>query len=481
MEGYPANVLQNTSNVSIDNPFPIGVILNNSNISVTNPFNVGVSLNNSNISLSNPFIVGVSLNNSNVSLSNPFPVSVISIPPVMMDSFGRIRVSNPFTLFDHYHRYSDDERMVGYTSNTAFSNFDVNGANMALTVGSNAGDRIYRESTRVFSYQPGKSLQIFKSFCMGPPKIGLRQRTGYFDASNGFYLQQDGSNVSFVLRSYSTGVMKETIALQDSWNYDPLKGNGISHYTLNLTRSQILFIDIEWLGVGSARMGFMINGQPQIAHIFHHANMPSTATIDSTLPYMSTACLPVRAEIENTADTGSLSTYRAMCSTVISEGGYELRGRYSSISTGNSGSPISLPLANTLYSVLSIRLKSTRLGAIVVPTDMSIVPISGGNYYWAIIRNGNISNPTWTSVSPSSSVEYTIDGGTITGGSVMRSGYIPATNQATVGISLQGTIFRFQLERDSFTSTPFNFTLAVSSDGPSDSVLASIDWEEITI
>lgn len=477
MEGYPVNVLQDTSNVAVSNPFPVGIVSNGSDVTSSNPLPVVLASSSSNVSQT----VVVAINNSNVSQSNPFPVSVMSVPPVMTDAFGRIRVSNPFTLFDHFHRYSDDEKMVSYTSNTAFSNFDTNGANMALTVGSNAGDRIYRESTRVFAYQPGKSLQIFKSFCMGPPKEGLRQRTGYFDASNGFYLQQDGSNVSFVLRSYSTGIMKETIALQDSWNYDPLKGHGVSGYTLNLTRCQILFMDIEWLGVGSARMGFMIDGKPLIAHIFHHANMPSTATIDSTRPYMTTACLPIRAEIENTAATGSLSTYRAMCSTVISEGGYELRGRHYSVSVGNPGSPVSLTNSNTLYSILSIRLKSTRLGAIVVPTDVSIVPTSTGNYYWAIIRSGTIAGPTWTSMSPESSVEYAIDGGTITGGTVMRSGYIPATNQATVGVTLQGAVFRFQLERNSFTGSSFSFTLAVSSDGPSDTVLASIDWEEVTV
>lgn len=460
MEGYPVNVLNNTSNVSLTNPFPVILAASDSNISQT---------------------VVVNLNNSNVSYSNPFPVGIVSVPPVLTDAFGRIRVSQPYTLFDHFHRFSDDEKMVSYTSNTAFSNFDINGANMALTVGSNAGDRIYRESTRVFAYQPGKSLQIFKSFCMGPPKTGLRQRTGYFDASNGFYLQQDGSNVSFVRRSFATGQLHETVVLQDSWNYDPLKGSGVSGYTINLTRVQILFMDIEWLGVGSARLGFMIDGKPLIAHIFHHANVASTPTTDTTLPYMTTACLPVRAEIENTGATGSLSTYRAMCSTVISEGGYELRGRHYSVSVGLPGSPVSLTLQNTLYSILSIRLKSTRLGAIVVPTDVSIAPTSAGNYYWAIIRNGTIASPTWVSAGSESSVEYAIDGGTITGGVVMRSGYIPATNQATTAVNLQGTNFRFQLERNTFTSTSYVFTLAVASDGPSDTVLAAIDWEEITI
>ena len=446
MEGYPVNILNNTSNVSPTNPFPVSAQLVQ--------------------------------DTSNVSIENPLP---ITFPPYQTDAFGRLRVSNPYTLFDHFHRYADDTKMVNYTSNTASSNFDVNGGSMTLTVGSNAGDLIYRESTRVFAYQPGKSLQILETFSMSPPKTGLRQRIGYFNTSNGIYLQKDGSNVSMVLRSYVSGTVKETIALQDNWNYDPMKGNGPSTYTIDLTRTQIFFMDIEWLGVGDVRTGFFINGKPCICHIFRNANQPSTSTYDSSKPYMTTACLPVRIELENTAYTGSTSTMRTICMTVISEGGYELRGRNYSVGISTVSSPISLPLADTLYSIVAIRLKSTRLDAIVIPNDVHIVPTTAGNFRWAIIRNGTIANPTWTSVNNDSSVEYTLNGGTFTGGIIMKSGYITATNLSSSAIDLQGTNFRFQLERDTFTSTPFTFIVAVASDGPNDNLLASIDWEEITV
>ena len=445
MEGYPVNVLNNYSNVSTMNRFPV--------------------------------TADIIQDTSNVSFNNPLPVA---FSPLQMDAFGRIRVSQPFTLFDHFHRFSEDRKMINYTSNTASSNFDINGGLMELRVGSNSGDLIYRESSRVFAYQPGKSLQVFQTFCMSPPKTGLRQRVGYFDTSNGVYLQMDGSNVSMVLRSFVSGTMSETIALQDSWNYDPMKGNGPSRYTINLTRTQIFFMDIEWLGVGDVRTGFYIDGMPRLCHVFHHANQPSTPTYDSTKPYMTTACLPVRTEVQNTANTGSMSIFRTICTTVISEGGYELRGRQYSVGITNTSVPILLPVANTLYSIIAIRLKPDRLGAIVIPNDISLVPITSGNFYWALIRDGTIQNPTWTSLNNDSSVEYTLDGGIVTGGTVMRSGYIVAANQGVSAIGLQGISFRFQLERNSFTSTPFTFIIAASSDGPNDNMLASIDWEELT-
>jgi hypothetical protein len=463
MEGYPVNVLTNTSNVSQENPFFVSA---------------QITQNTSNISAANPLPSQLVQDTSNVSFNNPLPVA---FPPYQTDAFGRLRVSNPYTLFDHFHRYADDTKMVTYTSNTASSNFDINGGSMMLTVGSNAGDLIYRESARVFAYQPGKSLQILQTFSMSPPKTGLRQRIGYFDTSNGIYLQKDGSNVSMVLRSYVSGSVKETIAIQDSWNYDPMKGNGPSTHTIDLTRTQIFFMDIEWLGVGDVRTGFFINGKPCICHIFRNANQPSTATYDSTKPYMTTACLPVRIELENTAATGSTSSMRSICMTVISEGGYELRGRKYSIGITPVSSPIILPLADTLYSIIGIRLNPNRLGAIVLPTDISIVPTSSGTFRWAIVRNGTISSPTWSSINSDSSVQYTMDGGTVTGGVVMKSGYITVTNQVSSTIDLRGINFQFQLERDSFASTPYTFVVAVSSDGINDAILASIDWEEITV
>lgn len=447
MEGYPVNILNNTSNVTNTNAFPITVINNT----------------------------------SNVANDNPFAVSVRSFAPTITDAFGRIRMSEPYTLFDSFNRYQDNGKIIEYTSNTASSSFDVNSGSVVFTIGSNAGDRVYRESARVFAYQPGKSLLILQSLCMSPPKIGLRQRDGYFDTSNGLYLQQDGSNISFVRRSFCSGTVKETVVLQDNWNYDPMKGNGISRYTLDLTKSQILFIDVEWLSVGSVRMGFIINGEMCLAHIFHHANQPSTPNSDTTLPYMTTACLPYRVEFENTAATGSYSTYRMICTSIISEGGYEIRGRPRSVGVTTLDAPITLAVKNTLYPIVSIRLKANRLGAIVIPVNFSIIGTTASDFRWSLVKNPTLGTNGWTSAGDDSSVEYKIDGAeAITDGIIMKSGYFSATNGQSPSISFTNDLFKFQLERNTFTGTAYPFTLAVACKQLNDKVLGSIDWEEIT-
>lgn len=429
----------------------------------------------------NAYPVTVLYHSSNVEVNNPFPIHVASFAPPHIDAFGRFRISTPFTLFDSFHRYQDNGKFSQYTSNTAYSTYDSNSSTILLTVGSNIGDRIYRESNRIFAYQPGKSLLVMQTFSMNTPKIGLRQRQGYFDTENGIYIQQDGLTLSFVKRSYVSGILKEIIVPQSSWNFDRMDGTGPTKYILDVTRCQIMFMDIEWLGVGSVRIGFVIDGKYCIAHIFHHANLPNIDSADRSYPYMSTACLPIRIELENTTNTQTFSHHRLICATVISEGGYELRGKQRSAGFSILDVPKSLPIKNTFYSIVSIRLKSTRLNAIVVPTDFSIMATVASDYRWALIQGATISNATWETTGTDSSVEYTLNStNAITDGNILKTGYFTATTNSSMVASLDSSIFKYQLERNTFTNIASIFTLACLSKANGNSVLGSIDWEEIT-
>jgi hypothetical protein len=119
---------------------------------------------------------------------------------------------------------------------------------------------------------------------------------GYYDDSNGLFVELQDSTINFVLRSTKTGVVTEDRISQSNWNIDPLNGSGPSGITLDITKAQILFIDFEWLGVGTVRVGFVIDGKIYYANYFNHANI-----IDST--YMKTATLPISYEIKNTGVT----------------------------------------------------------------------------------------------------------------------------------------------------------------------------------
>ena len=394
-----------------------------------------------------------------------------------IDAFGRLRVSEPFTLFDSSHRFDDNGLWSTSTATGGAATFNAAQGLIDLDVTTSSGSEVVRETTKVFSYQPGKSLLVLNTFVMSTAKANLRQRIGYYGANNGYYLEQNGTTVSFVERSFVTGAVVNTPVAQASWNVDPMDGSGPSGITLDLTKAQILFMDLEWLGVGTVRVGFIIDGNFIVCHRFNHANF-----ITST--YITTASLPLRYEITNTGATSGASTLKQICSTVLSEGGYQLVGLQQAIGTPVT-TPRNLPVAGTFYPIVSIRLKISpnRLDAIVIATAISVVATTSGHYNWQVVASGTTGAGTWVNAPGDSSVQYNITGTSFTGGRILASGFFGVSNQGSTQVDiLKEALFKTQLERDSFTSTPYELTILVASDvgGGGGNVLASMDWEEIS-
>lgn len=392
-----------------------------------------------------------------------------------VDAFGRARTSQPFTLMDSFHRFADNGKIN--TANSAGGTYAWNGntASIDCTVSTASGAYVYRESKKVLAYQPGKSLQVMTTFVMNPSKTNLRQRIGYFGTNNGFFLERSDS-IYFVKRSSFTGSPVDTRISQVNWNMDTLDGNGPSHLTLDLDKPQILWMDIEWLGVGSVRMGFVIGGEFIHCHTFEHANIGPLGA------YMQTACLPLRMEIENTGTTASSSTYKQICSTVISEGGYTLQGKPRTIGIEPVGAnTVQCVTAGTYYPVVSLRLHSNTLDGIAIPKQIDVLPITAGNYKWKIVQGATITGAVWANTSSDSIVQYnTNTAATMSGGTDLNSGYVTSTVQGGGSISMTDGIFAYQLERNTFTNTATTFTLAVAAGTNTSNVAGQILWEEVT-
>jgi hypothetical protein len=187
---------------------------------------------------------------------------------------------------------------------------------------------VIRQSKRVMSYEPGKSLLILNTFVMNAQESGLEQRVGTFDANNGIFFEDTGTGYQIVRRSYTSGSSVDDPIAQSAWNGDKLDGTGASGYTLDPTKATILFTDYEWLGMGSVRVGFVIDGKFITAHTFLNANNLDTV-------YMQTANLPIRYEIETTGTISGAAVLQQVCSSAIIEGGYAPAGLRQSIGTAS--------------------------------------------------------------------------------------------------------------------------------------------------
>lgn len=386
-----------------------------------------------------------------------------------VDAFGRLRVSEPYTLFDSTFRYTDDTRNwdVALTGG-GNSLHEANSSSVLMTTGLNSGDKVIRQTKRYFLYQPGKSLLMMNTFTM-QPKENVRQRVGNFDVRNGIFLEHDGTTAYMVKRSFSSGEIVETRVPQSQWSEDKFDGTGYSKTILDFSKAQIFWINVEWLGVGSVKTGFVINGKVYTAHIFHHANSVTTT-------YMGTATLPVRYEIENTGATSSTTTLRHICNTVISEGGHTPRVSTRSASTALTG----INLSNSQFTpVIAIRLKSNRSGGVVVPSAIDLFGLQTTPFVYKILNDVTITGGTWETTSTESHVEYnvTATGFTGTGREYMQGVFTGGTGATPVRVLFKEFNSSYQL-RTKINGTNEVFLVAVQATTNNDDAIASILWEE---
>lgn len=385
------------------------------------------------------------------------------------DAFGRLRVSNPYTLFDSQNRYAKDPHFSEELVTGGTATFVADQSSVALAVTTTSGSKVVRQSFRVFPYQPGKGLLVLQTFVMNAKKAGLRQRVGYFNPSNGVFLQLSGTGEpEFVLRTNTSGTPSDARTVPQSlWNGDKLNGTGASGKTLDLTKAQILWMDFEWLGVGSVRCGFIIDGQYIVCHTFNNAN-------DIDKVYMTTAILPVRYEIENTAGTASSSTLTQICSTVISEGGYEQKASLTWARMINATT-----VSTAFEPLVSIQLKSTTPGAVVIPSIFNAIPIGSTlDYEVALIKNATLTTPTWTSLN--THVEMDTASLTMTGGTIIQSTYVSGSNQGS-GIASGDLEYNFTNQIGvSLAGVSDIYTLAARTISGTDDIIGSLSFYDLT-
>lgn len=408
------------------------------------------------------------------SLTNPIYVEGVNnssfFAPTQSDAFGRLRVSNPQTLFDSQARYFDHEQFVSSITGGASATYNANSSTFALAV-TGSGSSIIRETIKTFIYQPGKSLLVLNTFAMNTPTAGLTQRVGYYNTNNGIFFEAAGETLNMVIRSSSSGALVETRIPQNLWNGDKLNGSGLSGITLNPALTQIFWTDIEWLGVGSVRTGFVINGQYIVCHTFNHANQAGNTTT-----YMTTATLPIRYEMSSTGPAGTMNQ---ICSSVISEGGYSLSGSPSGIGH-NLGTPVRLSNTSSVFTpLIAIRLKSTNSDAVVLPINFTIVPEDQALVKYQIYRKAVTSGGSWANVS-NSSVQYNLAPTSIVSGSPASVGFLISNNQSINTPQDEGFSFEQQLTRDPFTPTMYEYVITAATTGTNIDVYCSVDWQEVS-
>jgi hypothetical protein len=252
----------------------------------------------------------------------------------MIDAFGKLRVTNPYTLLDikfpiqppsqtSTTEFLNNAELI-CTSNNNNVNYTQttsgNGSRLISVSGSSNG-YFKSQSRKYCNYQPGKSMLVL---CSGIINAGsnenVKTKIGFFDDYNGLYFQWDSSSSPSVMSVCLINNGTPTSIQQNLWNIDPMDGYGTSTLNLDFTKAQLFVIDFEWLSVGRIRFGFYAFGKINYCHQITNLN-------NLTLPYMQSANLPIRYELEGISNVNHIGSLLQICSTIISEGGYNPQGR----------------------------------------------------------------------------------------------------------------------------------------------------------
>lgn len=394
-----------------------------------------------------------------------------------VDAFGRLRISHPHTLFDSQHQDVENDKWDTLITGSGTKTHLPNESTIKLEIATANNDSIIRETLRTMPYQPGKSLLIMNTFAMGEPKANVVQRVGYFTANNGIYFENDSGNNYLVLRTSVTGNVVETRIAQTDWNVDKFDGTGYTsqqkgtgHETgLNVAKSNLFWLDIEWLGVGDVRCGFLVDGLLKTAHIFHNDNRNDTV-------YMRSAILPLRYEIFNKGATTSNTSMRQICSSVISEGGYTQINQSRSASNPLTGKNLTNLINNPM---VSIRLKTNRLNAVVVPVAVDLYGLQATAYKYRIFENvTSLTGASWTTTDSASAVEYDISATAMTGGTLLKEGIfkgLEVAREIDLMNQLDGVI---QLTRKINAANGDIFTVAIEPTTNNDDAVVALSWQE---
>jgi hypothetical protein len=408
---------------------------------------------------SNPVYVDISSSNAlTYQNTNTTIGKVMYADSASNDAFSRLRTSNPETLFDGALVDNCHNEIFDISVNNG-ANFTYNHEESTMTFDvSRAGQFVKRQSHYRARYQPGKSLLILASFYFGtfcPP--GSYQRIGYFDDDEGIYFQKDSNGLSWNLRS---GSFVGSTVYQSNWNIDPLNGTGASGITIDLTQTEIMVIDLQWLGVGRVRVGFQYQGRIIYCHQF---------TIDDlTVPYMRTPYHPVRYEVGSTTNQTQNVSIKQICCSMISEGGYQPLGYVRSyISEGTITTNI-----NNYTPVLSIRLKQPFYRGQIFPISFSAYA-SNQLVYLKLFYRCSLTGANFLPASDYAEIDTSASA--VTGGYTIDSDYVTTQTNFTFQ-SINPLLLGLQSDINRQCDI---LTLAAKSSQGSPTVRANLVWKEI--
>lgn len=352
-----------------------------------------------------------------------------------LDAFGRLRVSEITSLIEYKHVFNKLPLIINeVTAGTSTSTFDFVNSQVVMTT-SSTNDYVIRQGKTRAIYQPGKG-QIFEgSFSNFQLESNVIKRVGIFTSTttaphnsvfDGIFLESNGqtNSISFQIWLSGSSIYSADTTAWSTEEYDILN--------VDWSKTQLMFVDYQWLGVGRVRFGLVVNGEVKIFTSYTPSNNINTI-------YMSSPNQPIRYEIRQVG-SGS-GTFNMICSQVSMEG--SLNNLYRSLGV-EAFQTQTMTTAGTKYPLIGYRVNTSGLweGSTINLNSINIINASTpskSDYYITVEYNPTLSSSaTFTGIT-NTPVEYSLGGGR----TVTSNGYIMGTFLGTGG-ETQSNNYNFQ-------------------------------------
>jgi len=444
--------------------------------------------------------------------ANPIPVQLtsaaknhITFSPedTMVDSFSRLRVSEPRVAFEYTFGAQTPTlastiwESTAYGAGTEALTTNLYGVTLSTTVATATGR--WLQSYNHVRYAPGISTIFRGTFnLITPAAANLRQRIGMFTdqgtfpstAGDGLFFENDSGVFSVVRRYMTQGAAgTEERVNRSNWNMDKLDGTGTSGVTLDFTKAQHLVIEFQWLGVGTIRFGF----ETSVGLVWAHKMVSVNAVAES---WSRTGSLPVRAECYNYG-ASTINNMTLINTCIIQEGDVaDIRGwKYFGATSGTTAKVGGT--AAGLFPVLGIKAATTndltkraRIIPHMVTITVAVVGTGTTSLQCALLMNGTPATGATFAVTTAGSTAVVDNAATATTaitGTAIWNAVIPNIigsytfdlstlndNMNVIGYNAAGTVA---------ITGPANLYLAVGTltgtTTVAATVAASINWKEL--
>jgi hypothetical protein len=404
----------------------------------------------------------------------------------LFDAFGKLQSSESTTIREYQPIYDELPEEFTHTLTGGGAVVWNNTRKIVeLNVTAADGDSVSRRTNLYHKYQTGVATTVlFSGFMSAADKAGVEGRMGLFDDRDGVFFSSEEGGAEIVLRSSVTGTVTETHFPQDEWSLDRLDGSNsafnISGKTLDMTKTQVMFIDFQWLGAGRVRFGFIIDGALIVCHEIMNANLRSN-------PYMRTGSLPLSFEIENTSGTASPTSLYIISAAVKCEGKFTPREW---VQGGTSEPAVQFDDDTTYEPLLSIRAAKLLAGednrAISIPQFLHVTDVGAGTdaFMIELVKNDTLGGPpVWVDPYPGNALEST---NPANGATTSTGGEVLLTEVVRGGVKIDMTqLFGLQsqliIRKADINATPDHYTVRVKPATAAGDVLllAGMTWKEI--